>query len=214
MILYSLVTTGTLSAVPPEVGLIGDPGEWQVATLAALVEAADLSFVSLWSPTFLLALVEALARRTDDVAARVSPAARKRLDRAITGGGIATEVLWPSLACISCWRDGASRGFADQLARRFPSAVIDPKGVLATEAPITLTWGKHGHHVPALTSCVIEFIDDADNALLCDELREGDMCRAVITTPGGLYRYDIGDRFACRGMVLSLIHISEPTRPY
>jgi hypothetical protein len=53
--------------------------------------------------------------------------------------------------------------------------------------------------VPALTSTVLELIDAAGRAHLCDELREGACYRVVITTPGGLYRYDLGDTVRCRG---------------
>ena len=36
---------------------------------------------------------------------------------------------------------------------------------------------------------------------LCDELRDGADYRVVMTTPGGLYRYDLGDRLRCHGHV-------------
>lgn len=187
-----------LLAVPPALGLIADPEEWRKATLAALIEAEDLSFVSLWSPTFLLALVDALPGLAEEVAARLSPAAVKRLRSALAGGRPDTARLWPMLACISCWTDGASTGFARALGERFPHAAIDPKGVLATEAPITLTHGPAAQRVPALTQCVVEFVDAAGTSHLCDALVPGQTYRAAITTRGGLYRYDIGDLFTCR----------------
>lgn len=189
-----------LLAVPPELGWIPDPDEWRIATLAALIAAEDLTFISLWSPTFLLALIEALPPIADAVAARLPAPARARLAAARAGGGIDTARLWPQLACISCWTDGASAGFASALAARFPNAAIDPKGVLATEAPITLTHGPEAQRVPALSQCLTEFIAADGTAHLCDELTAGQTYRAVITTPGGLYRYDIGDLFTCCGM--------------
>lgn len=186
-----------LLAVPPELGLIPNPDEWRKATLAALIEAEDLSFVSLWSPTFLLALIDALPGLAGEVAARLSPAAAERLRMALAGGMLDTARLWPMLACISCWSDGTSTGFARALAERFPHAAIDPKGVLATEAPITLTHGPAARRVPALRQCVVEFVDAPGTSHLCDALVPGQTYRAVITTRGGLYRYDIGDLFTC-----------------
>jgi hypothetical protein len=186
-----------LLAVPPQLGLITDPQEWRIATLAALIEAEDLTFVSLWSPTFLLALIDALPGLAEPVAARLSPPTRARLAAALAGGSLKTELLWPLLACISCWTDGASTAFARALAEQFPQASIDPKGVLATEAPITLTYGLQAARIPALSQCFTEFLDAADRPHLCDALIPGETYRAVITTAGGLYRYDIGDLFRC-----------------
>lgn len=188
-----------LLAVPPGLGAIADVEQWRAATLAALVEAQNLAFISLWSPTFLLSLLESAPRLGDAIASLLSAEARVRFVAATADGKPDTTLLWPKIACISCWTDGPSAAFARALAGAFPHAAIDPKGVLATEAPITLSWGANARRVPALTSCLIEFISGTGDALLCDELKEGDTYRAVITTPGGLYRYDIGDLFECRG---------------
>ena len=189
-----------LLAVPPELGAIADAAQWQVATLAALIEAEDLSFISIWSPTFLIALMESLPNHWKAIGEALTPIARARFDRAWHGEQLDTAALWPRLACISCWTAGPSAGFARQLSALFPHAAIDPKGVLATEAPITLTFGSDACAVPALTSCFVEFFDDAGKPHLCDKLEVGETYRAVITTPGGFYRYDIGDLFECRAM--------------
>ena len=189
-----------LLAVPPELGAIADPAQWQAATLAALIEAEDLSFISIWSPTFLIALMESLPNHGEAIRDTLTPPACARFDRAWQAGRLDTEALWPRLACISCWTAGPSAGFARQLGALFPHAAIDPKGVLATEAPITLTCGTDASAVPALTSCFVEFFDESGKPHLCDELEVGQTYRAVITTPGGFYRYDIGDLFACRAM--------------
>lgn len=189
-----------LLAVPPQLGLIADPGEWRIATLAALIEAEDLTVVSLWSPTFLLALIDALPEVAEAVAELLTPPARSRLAAALANDAVDTARLWPMLACISCWTDGASAAFAQCLAARFPHAAIDPKGVLATEAPITLTHGAKARRVPALSQCFTEFVAADGTEHLCNELAVGETYRAVITTPGGLYRYDMDDLFRCRSI--------------
>jgi len=51
--------------------------------------------------------------------------------------------------------------------------------------------------VPALASAFLEFIDSRGESRLADELRDGARYRVALTTPGGLYRYDIGDEFDC-----------------
>ena len=185
-------------AVQPQLGRIADPAEWQVATLAALVAAPDLSFVSLWSPTFLLALIEALPPNAEAVLAALSPADRPRLSRALAASRLDTQMLWPQLDSISCWRDGASATFANALAAAFPHAAIEAKGLLATEAAVTVPWG--GECLPALTSTVSELLDDAGVFHLVDGAVSGQTYRAIVTTASGLYRYDLGDLVECTGL--------------
>lgn len=187
-------------AVPPEVGGLADPAEWQVATLRALVVARDLSFVSLWSPTFLLALIEGLVDRAEAVLAGLDHADRRRLERALAGGATDTAMLWPALDCISCWTDGASAPFARRLGEVFAHAAIDAKGLLATEAAVTVPWGDDGGCVPALTGAFIEFHDRHGEPHLCDALDPGGHYRVIVTTASGLYRYDLGDIVECTGM--------------
>ena len=188
-----------LLAVSPSVARMSEVDRWQIETLAALVEAEDLTFISLWSPTFLVALLGSLPGHAERILAGVTASTRDRLEQALSGPVVDTKRLWPQLACISCWTDGPSAGFAAQLSRLFPQATIDPKGLLATEAAITVPFGAAGFAVPAVTSCVIEFVDDTGETGLCDELADGEEYRIVLTTEGGLYRYAIGDVVRCVG---------------
>jgi hypothetical protein len=189
----------SLLAVSPQVGGITDVACWQVASLTALVAAEDLSFISLWSPTFLTALLASLPGHAEAVLAGLDGPARARLERAMATPALDTQLLWPRLDCISCWNDGPAAGFAAQLAEDFPRAVIEPKGLLATEAAITLPFAAAGQCIPAITSCFIEFLDSAGEPRLCDELVTGEDYRLAITTESGLYRYDIGDIVHCSG---------------
>jgi hypothetical protein len=187
-----------LLAVSPLLGRMTDMEAWRIATLAELVAADDISFVSVWSPTFLVELLNALPANMGAIAAQLTPAARRRLLEATRGGGIDTARLWPKLDCISCWTDGASASFARTLSDHFPGVAIDPKGLLATEAAMTMRYGG-GDPVTALTSSVVEYIDAAGDAHLCDTLEPGSSYRVVVTTPGGFYRYAIGDVVTCTG---------------
>lgn len=187
----------SLLAVSPKTGLIPDVETWRLKTLGQLLETADLSFVSVWSPTFLLDLIEVIPAHAAPLAAALSPPARRRLEAALSGSTADPVALWPKLAVISCWADGASSVFARRLAALCPQATIQPKGLLATEAAITLPFDDGPGAVPALTSTVLEFRDAAGDLHLAGGLREGDAYDVLLTTAGGLYRYDIGDRVRC-----------------
>jgi hypothetical protein len=143
---------------------------WRERTLAELAKCRDLTFISIWSPTFLLELVDGLPADA-----------------------------WPQLDTISMWTDGASAPYARRVAELFPHAHIDAKGLLATESAVTVRVDDEPGCIPALTSAVIEFADATGACLLSHELAAGASYRAVITTPGGLYRYDTGDEVRCIG---------------
>jgi hypothetical protein len=95
------------------------------------------------------------------------------------------------------WTDGASAPYARRVAELFPNAYIDAKGLLSTESAVTVRIDGEPGCVPALTSAVLEFVDAAGLSRSSDELEAGALYRVVITTPGGLYRYDTGDEVRC-----------------
>jgi len=191
-------------AVPPSVAHLSDVDEWRLATLTALARCPDLALISVWSPTFLINLVEALPALAEPLLksirdGAVDPQRMHVISIALARRPIDTRSIWPRLATVSAWADGGSRAYAGRLQELFPHARLQPKGLLATEGAVTIPRQGSSYGVPALASAFLEFIDDAGRAHLCDELRDGESYRVVMTTPGGLYRYDLGDRLSCRG---------------
>lgn len=187
-------------------GRAEDLREWQLETLCDLVVADNLSFVSVWSPTFVTRLVDILVNEADAVMEKLGKAAgaKKRFASALAGGNLRTKVLWPNLDTISCWTDGPSKIYSKELARRFPQVHFEPKGLLATESPITIPLGFAKGNVPALSSVFLEFIDPSGRSHLANDVNEGIDYRIVLTTWGGLYRYDIGDIVRCNGHKLGV----------
>jgi len=194
----------TVSAVPSAVASLREIAQWRFTTLLHLLRVEDLGFVSVWSPTFLLGVVDALPSLAADLIRAIhdgsstmagDPARARVVETALARQPIDLPAIWPRLDTISAWADGSSQIYARRLAEVFPHAHLQPKGLLATEGAVTIPWGAE--RVPALTSAVIEFVDEVGVAHLCDELREGATYRVVLTTPGGLYRYDLGDRVLC-----------------
>jgi hypothetical protein len=183
--------------VPPAAGEIT---RWRVSTLAHLARRPELTFISVWSPTFLLELLEALPRNAESVLAELHGHrdATQRLERALTRPSGLTRELWPNLQVVSLWMDGASAPYAARVADLFPGVHLDAKGVLATESVITTRTAAGV--VPAVTSAFLEFLDADGVSRLADELAAGRRYRVALTTPGGLYRYDIGDEFECTGV--------------
>ena len=180
---------------PPFADLV----RWRVGTLAHLAAHRDLTLISIWSPTFLLELLESLPREA--AAVRVAlyeagdPGAAARVERAIAEPGGLVRHLWPKLQAVSMWMDGPSGPYAARVGALRPGVYLDGKGVLATESVLTVR--QANGCVPALTSAFIEFLDANGDPHLAHEIVAGRRYRAVITTPGGLYRYDLGDVLDC-----------------
>jgi hypothetical protein len=84
---------------------------------------------------------------------------------------------------------------------RLPHVVMQPKGLLATEAMVSLPWLGAPGAVLALTSHFLEFIDEAGELHLAHALRRGECYTVVVTTGGGLYRYQLYDQVEIVGQV-------------
>lgn len=200
-----------LQAVPSDVVHLPTMDLWRRVTLRHLLAARDLGLVSVWSPTFLTRLMQALEADLPRLLDEQSPARAEEIQRALDARGVLHgEAIWPHLALISCWCDGSSASFVGKLRRWFPRVTIQPKGLLATEGVVSFPLGKALDGVLAVSSHFLEFID-MDNPrhtpLLAHELRPGGTYSPLLTTSGGLYRYHLKDLVRCTGTYLRIPRI-------
>lgn len=97
---------------------------------------------------------------------------------------------------MSCWGDAQAGHFFDRLRSYFPNTYCEPKGLIATEGFISFPVGDAEGSVLSLRSHFFEFreVDSVDERIvLAHELRRGRKYVTLLTTSGGLYRYDLGD---------------------
>jgi len=148
-----------------------------------------LEVMSFWSPSLLLAVLNHMGISN-------SVEARRR---------------WPELQLISCWTAASSSLFATRLREIFPDVHIQGKGLLATEAALTLPL-EHGHShqssernskdvgcVPLLDDVLFEFIDTDGNSHELHQLEDGCEYEVLLSNRSGFLRYRIGDRVVVRG---------------
>ncbi len=166
-------------AVGPEVGGISDVDAWRRQTLDQLGARRDLAMISVWSPTFLTQLLEALPG-----ADQANHAAR-----------------WPQLQVISCWDQAASAPFAAALREAFPGVTVQGKGLLATEGLVTIPLVGQPWPVISPRSGCYEFRDAAGTVHGIAGVRAGEDYELLITNANGFYRYAIGDRVRVQGFV-------------
>lgn len=200
-----------ISAVPPWVGEIDNVADWQLATLYFLLSHDDLVMISVWSPTFLLSLLDAMTARGHElsqllnsggqVAGHPLPAnsgGRERLENFDAKKD--TRCLWPLLKLVSCWADASSQPFFELLKKRLPQAAFQAKGLLSTESVVTVP-DQRGQNSLAVDCGFFEFLSADGRSHLAHEVNAEKPYEIVITTSGGLYRYRTGDQVICTGFV-------------
>jgi len=227
---------GRILSVPSEVCEISEIENFRYATIIFLVSDRLISFISIWNPTFLSIMLKymlewkeqivedirfgritfpkkmnaLLAKRLED---KLEPNEERARELAIAFEGIEEKLnfslIWPNLSIISCWADGNSLSYAEKIAEFFPDVIVQPKGLLATEAIISFPFiGKRGSLL-SVRSHFFEFIEQKEVNLgeqeikLAHQLEIGKRYSVVVTTGGGLYRYQIGDIVEIVGFYLS-----------
>ena len=215
---------GAALVVPARVKELADVDAFRYATLRHLLAAPGLRLISVWNPTFLTLLLDAMAawwpRLVEDVAtgtltlpgdvdpelhAKLSgnlrPAAgrARRLGRVDPAAAAPRRTNLARLGVVSCWAAGPARRFARVLARRMEGVPIQAKGLLATEAMVSLPWIGAPGPVLAVTGHFLEFEDEAGKVWMAHELVKGRAYTVLVTTGGGLYRYRLHDRIEVVG---------------
>ena len=207
------VLARSVLAVPDDVARLRDVEALRYVTALFLVRARDLRLMSMWHPSFLDGLLDCIETHRDrlihdvdhgsmsppadvapEVHARLAPLLPPNPTRAaeLRNAGTHPVEIWPHLALISCWADGPARGAAALLARRCEGIALQPKGLLATEAVVTIPFD--GRHPLAIRSHFFEFVEPGGRAKLVHELQLGMEYTLLLTTGGGLYRYKLCDR--------------------
>jgi hypothetical protein len=186
-------------AVPASVRHSPDVRSFQDATLLHLLRRRDLRLISVWHPSFLELLLDAAAERWDALLGYLGQDDAARAAELRATGPRDWRVVWPRLALVSCWADANAAGPADALRRRVPDVPLQPKGLLATEAFVSIPFA--GRWPLAVRSHFMEFENDAGRLLTADELTPGGTYGVIVTTGGGLWRYKLGDRVRCDDML-------------
>jgi hypothetical protein len=217
-----------LLVTPPEMARLPDMNSFRYCTLRSLLTADDLTLISVWSPTFLTALLAPLEEWFDricfdlshgtlspptplaeNIAAplrrwfRPDPIRADHLTHILRSSARAPERLgriWPRLALVSCWTDAAAAQFLPGLRQLFPDVEIQPKGLLATEGFVSFPLIDQSGAALALRSHFFEFEEGCrGRCRLAHQLDRGGRYRVVLTTGGGLYRYQLHDEIQVVG---------------
>ncbi len=201
-----------LLAVPSSVRHVRDESAFWALTLLALLRCRDLRLISVWHPSFLellvghapsfwAELIDGLSSGSNPWQDALPPSARRdwrsspdpdRARELSRHGPHAWDRWWPTLQVVSCWGEQAAAAGWRQLAARVPHVLVQPKGLLATEAVVTVPVRDA---LPlAITSHFFEFESLADGSIRrAHELDTGAQYAVIVTNGAGLWRYRLGD---------------------
>ncbi len=206
-------------AVRADLARVHDLERCLCLTLRFLLRAPYLTLISVWNPSFLLLLLDHLERYGDRLARDLLsgcaatqepgwsdfplPPHRRQGEKLLSTlrrGQADPAVLWPNLRLISCWTSAQSAALVPDVQQRFPQAAIQGKGLLATEGIVSIPIERYGGCAAAVRSHFLEFFDQASgNYRQISELEEGREYSVLLTTGGGLWRYQLGDRVRMKG---------------
>ncbi len=216
-----LCMAGTM-AVPETISLAETSDESFFATACYLLSCRDLSFISVWSPTFALSLLQFIQLNKNELQQALNEGAwpenfaglkdiscPKNKDSALIiaqwDGEINakfTQAIWPNLALISAWDTSSSNIWAKKLQAIFPHSEFQGKGLWATEGVISIPF--ENKYPLAINSHFYEFEDLKTNKIHASwELKEGQNVRPIISSSNGLLRYAMKDQL----LVTSFINL-------
>jgi hypothetical protein len=193
--------------LPPSIKRLQDPQNFKRATALLLLAETNLEVISIWNPSFLEVILDFIRANsewlTDDLQCgsltlenlnfKFKQPSEERLSL-LKKSSISWEDIWPELRLISCWTSANARQASERIAAKFPNVFLQGKGLLATEAPVTLPLIEAQGFVPMLSEVFFEFLNQQGDIRLLHELETDREYEIVLTQQGGLYRYRIGDR--------------------
>ncbi|MGP1383295.1 MAG: GH3 family domain-containing protein [Thainema sp.] len=179
---------------PQGINRIQDAKTFKHQLCRTLLAEERLEIISIWSPSFLKVHLDWMQAHRDvlvkELCDRTSPQRLKLLNQT----PIPWTKVWPELKLISCWDSASSADSANWLRQQFTGVLVQGKGLLATEAPMTIPLIQAQGFVPVLDQIFFEFEHETDAIYQLHELEVGQMYTIIISQKGGLYRYRIGDR--------------------
>ncbi|MDP4180853.1 MAG: GH3 auxin-responsive promoter family protein [Bacillota bacterium] len=188
-------------AVPGSVAKESCMDEFYYKTALNLLKCRNLTLISVWNPTFMLLLLQYIQDNCDRLCEDIALKDKKRgsqLRKLITQKEY--NKIWTKLGIISCWSDANAMEYAKRLKDLFPDALIQPKGLLATEGVISFPIMNEMGARLSVYSHFYEFLSMEDNKIyLAHELQKGHEYSVIITTSGGFYRYTLKDIITVSG---------------
>ncbi len=195
---------GQILVYPPDLAGMMEADAYYFTLWVYLLQQEALSFVSVWSPAYLIQLQRFFEVHRERILAAVRPHISESRWARLTGPCTWKEI-WPQLHTLSCWTHAQARSWLPELQQILGDLIVQPKGLLSTEGITSIPYAPDHDPVLAYTSHFYEFRHIGTERLyLAHELKTAQEYEVILTTGGGLYRYASGDVVQVRGHVATL----------
>ena len=196
---------GVFFPVCPKVQKLKNPDDFFFVLACYLLSAEKLEIISIWNASFLTKVLETITQNREQI---VEALAKKKmsvdgLSFRFTCGPRRLAFLketqefskiWPHLKVISCWKDSHAIHEAAKIELLFPGVLIQGKGLLSTEAPVSIPLVNDQGAVPLCDEVFFEFIDLKTGKIhFLWNIEKGHCYEVVITQKAGLLRYKSSD---------------------
>lgn len=193
---------------PPGLNKLRDAEKFKHQLAKTLLKSEKLEIISIWSPTFLKVILDYIQNNRKRLALELKDKMSEKRRLMLLQPDFFREIstnpnnceridwnlLWSELKLISCWDSANAADSADFLRSLFPNVLVQGKGLLATEAPMTIPLIPAKGCVPVLNEVFFEFLDESGFVYQLHQLKRGNTYEMIISQKGGFYRYRIGDR--------------------
>lgn len=179
---------------PKGLGRIRDPELFKKRLSESLLLCDDLESVSIWNPSFLTVILDYIEHNAPALSDSIGLKMGQGRSSALNESPVNWSKVWPKLKFISAWADANAEPLAARLQEKIPQAVVQGKGLLATEAPMTIPmFGVQGG-VPLVNEVFLEFQNEKGDLLGVHEIESGETYSIVVSQRAGLVRYRMGDQ--------------------
>lgn len=204
-----------IMAVPDQVKKAKSQEACWFATLVYLVGCRELSLISIWSPTFLLQMINDLSQYKTLIISSLEkgkwaaheedlksiPCLLQKEQAQLLKDFDSTndrekyrvlKLIWPQLSLISSWDSSTAATWIPQIKKIFPHVPLQGKGLWATEGVVSVPY--RGNKILALRSHFYEFRCLNSNQIFpCWELKKGMKVQPLLSSKNGFLRYELPD---------------------
>jgi len=206
--------------VPDEISQIKSISNYYFTICYLLLAEKQIGLISVWNPSMLIEMIKYISdnfpkiveaiktgipalpdnnANDETIAKRIFRKDTKRA-RELENTGIDCLKIWPNLQVISCWTDAWAKLYLEEVKRLFPGIPVQGKGLLATEGIVSIPFVELDYPLLTYDSHFYEFIEiESQKLFLADELEKDKRYEVIITTNGGLYRYNMYDIVEVKG---------------
>jgi hypothetical protein len=197
------------SIVPKEIKHVTDPQAFLNILSHYFIRSEQLEIISIWSPSYLIQVLDHLSDNKEKFLSSLDlreikhngivfrlPKLSQTYKQQLISTHLSVQSLFPNLKIVSCWGSQHAKAYLVRIKELCPQALIQTKGLLATEAPLTVPVIASKSHCPLPSEVFYEFIDIDDEQKeikLLHELKLNKKYEIVITQKSGLIRYPMKD---------------------